>query len=59
MAVLFAQGRKVRISYPDFIEGNGRLYISETQKSVARVHEIPNELLSRLWTPSRSETAHQ
>ena len=49
VAVLASKDPKVRISYPDFIEDDGRLYITETQKSIARVHEIPNDLLNLLW----------
>ena len=48
VAVLYDDDSKVRISYPDFIWDDG-LYITETQKSIARVHRIPNQLLSRLW----------
>ena len=39
----------VRISYPDFLEDNGRFFVTETQKTVARVHEIPSEFLEMLW----------
>ncbi len=46
VAVLASKDPKVRISYPDFIEDDGRLYITETQKSIARVHEIPMALLT-------------
>jgi hypothetical protein len=35
----------IRMSYPDLIEEDGRFYITETQKSVGRVHEIPASLL--------------
>jgi hypothetical protein len=46
---------KTRISYPDFIEDHGRIFITETQKSVARVHEIDARFLTRLWAaPSNS-----
>ena len=38
-----------RMSYPDFIEGNGRFYVTETQKTIARVHEIDRELLEGVW----------
>jgi len=34
-----------RMSYPDFIEQDGRYYITETQKTTARVHEIDPALL--------------
>lgn len=47
--VLYAHDRGTRISYPDFIEEGGRLFITETQKTTARVHEVPAWLLSRLW----------
>ena len=48
VAVLRSADPAVRISYPDFI-WDGGLHITETQKTVARVHEIPEPLLSRLW----------
>jgi hypothetical protein len=51
VAVLAAKDPRVRISYPDFIWDDGRLFITETQKTIARVHEIPDELLRLLWTP--------
>lgn len=48
VAILYHKDPKVRISYPDFIWDDG-LYITETQKSIARVHRIPEELLRSLW----------
>ena len=36
-------------SYPDLIEQGGRWWISETQKTAARVHEIDPALLAGLW----------
>ena len=53
LAVLAAKDDKVRISYPDFIEDDGKLFITETQKTVARVHEIPDALLRSLWETRR------
>ncbi|HNT35007.1 MAG TPA: sialidase family protein [bacterium] len=47
--VLYAKDREIRISYPDFIEDAGRFFVTETQKTIARVHEVPRWLLSRLW----------
>ena len=47
--VLYADHPHTGISYPDFVEDDGRLFITETQKSVARVHEVPPWLLERLW----------
>ncbi len=37
------------ISYPDMIERDGRFWFTETQKSVARVHEADPSLLAGLW----------
>ncbi len=48
-AVLYDKDKTVRISYPDFIWDDG-LYITETQKTVARVHRIPDRLLRSLWS---------
>ncbi|MEM7305055.1 MAG: sialidase family protein [Planctomycetota bacterium] len=48
VAVLYHPDAGVRISYPDFVWDEG-LYITETQKSVARVHRVPDELLKSLW----------
>ncbi|MFN3168958.1 MAG: sialidase family protein [Phycisphaeraceae bacterium] len=49
VAVLYDHNPKTRMSYPDFIWDDGHLYITETQKSIARVHRIPDELLGSLW----------
>jgi hypothetical protein len=39
----------VRISYPDMVEEDGELFLSETQKDVARVHNVDRALLDGLW----------
>jgi hypothetical protein len=39
----------IRMSYPDLVEDGGRYYVTETQKDVARVHEIDPALLEGLW----------
>lgn len=38
------------MSYPDLIEQDGRYWITETQKTVARVHPIDPALLEGLWS---------
>ncbi|HNX33191.1 MAG TPA: exo-alpha-sialidase [Kiritimatiellia bacterium] len=38
------------ISYPDLVEGEGRFWFTETQKSVARVHAADRALLEGLWS---------
>lgn len=47
--LLYDPDPKTRMSYPDFIEQGGRFWVTETQKSVARVHEIDPALLEGLW----------
>ena len=49
VAVLYDKNLKTRISYPDFIWDDGSLFLTETQKHIARVHRVPDELLARLW----------
>jgi hypothetical protein len=50
--VLYDSAPATRTSYPDLVEENGRYWITETQKSVARVHEIDPGLLEGLWAQS-------
>ncbi len=38
-----------RMSYPDFVEDGGKYFLTETEKVVARVHEIDPALLEGLW----------
>ena len=47
--LLYDDDPKVRMSYPDLIEDGGRYYITETQKTIARTHEIDAALLEGLW----------
>lgn len=37
-------------SYPDLIEQDDQYWITETQKTEARIHKIPNEFLNSLWS---------
>lgn len=48
-----------RISYPDLIEENGRFWITETQKSIARVHEIAPVLLNGVWAAAQPKANGQ
>ncbi|NOZ21301.1 MAG: hypothetical protein GXP25_09450 [Planctomycetes bacterium] len=47
--VLYDDDPFVRMSYPDLIEDAGRYFLTETQKDIARVHEIDPVLLEGLW----------
>jgi len=38
----------VRISYPDYLTEDSRHFITETQKTIARIHEIPAEFMDML-----------
>jgi len=38
------------MSYPDFVEQDGKLWIVETQKNYARVHEVSQDLLDGMWS---------
>lgn len=54
--LLYDDDPYVRMSYPDLIEDEGRTFVTETQKHLARVHEIDPGLLLLLWQqPTRSE----
>ena len=41
--------KAIRMSYPDLIEQDGRYWVTETQKSIARVHEVDGTLFEGLW----------
>jgi hypothetical protein len=47
--VLYDDDPEVRMSYPDLIEQDGKYWITETQKTVARVHPIDARLLEGMW----------
>ncbi|UCD29927.1 MAG: exo-alpha-sialidase, partial [Planctomycetota bacterium] len=47
--LLYDPDPDIRISYPDLIEQDGRYWITETQKTVARVHQLDATLLEGLW----------
>ena len=47
--LLYHKTPKKRMSYPDLIEIKGRYWVTETEKEVARVHELDPSLLKGLW----------
>ncbi len=47
--VLYDRDPATRISYPDLVIEDGRYWAFETQKSVARLHEIPAALIEGLF----------
>jgi len=52
--VLYSKDPTERISYPDFIEDHGAFFITETQKTIARVHKVDNALLEAMWVHMES-----
>ena len=46
---LYDDDPMIRMSYPDLVEEGGKYFLTETQKDVARVHEISPALLEGLW----------
>jgi hypothetical protein len=51
---LYDDDPMVRMSYPDLVEEGGKYYLTETQKDVARVHEVNRALLEGLWNQAVS-----
>ncbi|MBT7301478.1 MAG: hypothetical protein HN849_18285 [Victivallales bacterium] len=47
--LLYDDDPRIRLSYPDLIEEDGRFFITETQKDMARVHELDPQLIEGLW----------
>ena len=47
--LLYAADAGTKMSYPDLVEEDGRYYVTETQKTIARVHEVPPGFFEMLW----------
>lgn len=47
--LLYDDDTLVRMSYPDLVEEDGQYFFTETQKDIARVHQIPATFLEKLW----------
>jgi hypothetical protein len=48
--LLYDDDPAIGMSYPDLIEQDGKFWVTETNKSVARVHPIDPTLLAGLWS---------
>jgi hypothetical protein len=57
--LLYGPDKKADMSYPDMIEQDGRFWFTETQKTVARVHEVDKSLLEGLWAQGENKTVAQ
>lgn len=51
--VLYDKDPLIAMSYPDMLE-DGELYITETQKKIARSHKIPRQFLDKLWNQAKN-----
>ena len=47
--LLYDPTPNVRISYPDLIDEGGKYWVTETQKTAARVHQIDPTLFEGMW----------
>ena len=47
------------MSYPDLIQEDGGYWVTETQKTIARVHKIDPVLLEGLWNQGQTKTVAQ
>ncbi|MGA0559958.1 exo-alpha-sialidase [Larkinella sp. VNQ87] len=48
--LLYDEDPLIRMSYPDLVEDKGSYFITETQKDIARVHKVDENLLNKLWS---------
>jgi len=55
--LLYDDDPMIRMSYPDLVEDMGNYYITETQKDIARVHQINPKLLNDLWGQLDNKTS--
>jgi len=53
--VLYDDDPYTRISYPDFIEDEGKFYLTETQKDIARIHELDTDFVNRIMSWKNTE----
>lgn len=53
--LLYDPDPRVTMSYPDLIEQHGRYWVTETNKTIARVHEIDKSLLEGLWAQGQKK----
>ncbi len=54
--LLYDENPDTRMSYPDFIEDHGEFYVTETQKTLARIHHIDRTLLDGVWNQRENKS---
>ncbi|MBL4575135.1 MAG: exo-alpha-sialidase [Opitutaceae bacterium] len=53
--ILYEDDPEIQMSYPDMVEERGQVFLTETQKDIARVHVMDKELLKGLWNRERAK----
>lgn len=48
--LLYEEDMGIRMSYPDLIEQDVKYWITETNKEIARCHEIPADFFNMIWS---------
>ena len=54
--VIYDDDTFIRMSYPDLVEEGGKLYLTETNKDIARTHEVDARFLERLFGQFEART---
>lgn len=57
--LLYGDDTFVRYSYPDLIEDNGDIFVTETDKYMARSHKIPPKFLKNLFNYDKVQSIAQ
>jgi hypothetical protein len=57
--LLYDDDPEIGMSYPCLVEQSGKFWVTETNKSVARVHPIDTALLEGLWSRGRDKQVAQ
>lgn len=57
--LLYDRNPDTNMSYPDFIEDGGEFYVTETDKTAARVHPIDLALLEGMWNQAEARDVAQ
>lgn len=53
--LLYEEDVGIRMSYPDLVEQDGKYWITETNKEIARCHEIPASFFNMIWSQSERD----
>ncbi|MEJ1973929.1 MAG: LamG-like jellyroll fold domain-containing protein [Lacunisphaera sp.] len=54
--ILYDDDTYIRMSYPNLVEQDGHFYVTETQKNLGRVHEIPAAIIGGLFQQPDNHT---